>query len=354
MTPSSDRLLAIRSDGRHSDAMHEDCSSGASSSLGTQVEAWVAQLRGKRLVKVDALRGGAGARRYWRTQFAGGGSAVLMHARREDPAILPPALREESEALPFLSVTELLEGAGLPVPQIYGAWPAERWILLEDLGDRRLCDLPPNERLETSSAAVEILAGLHRVRAESALVDSRQFDAPWIRFELELFLNLGLSRDLDRRLRAQLENLVSYIGGLPRVLCHRDFQSQNLMLDPSGQLRMIDYQDALMAPRELDLAAFLFDAYVVIPDDARERLLDSYCQSAALTPDPGALAALTVQRKCKDFSRFRYLSRVKLDSRYGRFEASARVAVLDSLPRLPDRLSELGPLLVEAFEELGT
>ena len=61
--------------------------------------------------------------------------------------------------------------------------------------------------------------------------------------------------------RAEFKSIVEELAGEPRVLCHRDYHSRNLMLS-QGQLYLIDFQDARMGPDTYDLASLLRDAYV--------------------------------------------------------------------------------------------
>src|SRR5262249_3381655 len=68
----------------------------------------------------------------------------------------------------------------------------------------------------------------------------------------------------------------------PRVFSHRDYHGQNLFIQRGdrGQprLRVIDFQDALMAPSAQDLAVLLTtrDAARVITPQIERRLLDYY------------------------------------------------------------------------------
>ena len=55
------------------------------------------------------------------------------------------------------------------------------------------------------------------------------------------------------------------LAGEPRVLCHRDYHSRNLMLH-GGRLYIIDFQDARMGPDTYDLVSLLRDSYVDIID----------------------------------------------------------------------------------------
>ena len=55
--------------------------------------------------------------------------------------------------------------------------------------------------------------------------------------------------------------LADELADEPRVLCHRDYHSRNLMIH-ERRLYIIDYQDARMGPDTYDLASLLRDSYV--------------------------------------------------------------------------------------------
>src|SRR6185503_13342898 len=58
----------------------------------------------------------------------------------------------------------------------------------------------------------------------------------------------------------------------PRVLCHRDYHSRNLMLH-RGSLHIIDFQDARMGPDTYDLVSLLRDSYVDFSDQQVDELV---------------------------------------------------------------------------------
>ena len=73
-----------------------------------------------------------------------------------------------------------------------------------------------------------------------------------------------------RALRAEWAAIAEELAAEPRVLCHRDYHSRNLMLH-DGSLYIIDFQDARMGPDTYDLVSLLRDSYVDIADDASRR-----------------------------------------------------------------------------------
>jgi aminoglycoside/choline kinase family phosphotransferase len=232
--------------------------------------------------------------------------------------------------------------------------PRERWLLLEDLGDLRVCDLEGpalRERLHESAA---LLARVHEIPRDAALSLGRVFDQEWVRFELEHFLDHGAPTSLQPSLRPTVEQVARRVASLPHVLCLRDYQSSNLMVDPEGRLRVLDYQDALLAPPELDLAAFLYDSYLDLDSDLRAELLETYERTRGVRIEGASLALLIVQRKCKDFARFRFLAQVQHDFRFAPYEERARRAVLEALPEAAGELGSGAPVLARALEEAGT
>jgi aminoglycoside/choline kinase family phosphotransferase len=312
---------------------------------------WIETARGRALAELVSVPGGAGARRYYRARFADGTSAILMHALPEDPAILPPALRSQNDSIPFLEVSEFLARHRIPVPEIYGVLRSERWVLLEDLGDGRLLDLAKPERATRLREAIDLLARVHGLAREDALPFRRAFDAEWVRFELRTFAEHGLPERFHAALAPELDALARAVGALPRVLSLRDYQSQNLMIDPRGRLRVLDYQDALCAPAELDLAALVHDSYLETEASEQSELVSRYWRARGGGFDPSAFALLVVQRKCKDYGRYRMVVERKGDVRYRPYIARAAASVLGALPALPPAQRRLAELLETALRE---
>ena len=65
--------------------------------------------------------------------------------------------------------------------------------------------------------------------------------------------------------------MIDELAAEPRVLCHRDYHSRNLMLH-EDRLYIIDFQDARMGPDTYDLVSLLRDSYVDLPEQTVNEL----------------------------------------------------------------------------------
>jgi N-acetylmuramate 1-kinase len=74
-----------------------------------------------------------------------------------------------------------------------------------------------------------------------------------------------------------LREIAKRLASLPRVLVHRDFQSQNIIIQ-NGQANLIDFQGMRPGLAEYDLASLLFDPYVDLSRAERSELISYYRQ----------------------------------------------------------------------------
>ena len=116
---------------------------------------------------------------------------------------------------------------------------------------------------------VRVPAVRHRVRRREAHVGDGL---------LHQALPRGLPRRRLRRARRATRcapssrELVETLAAEPRVLCHRDYHSRNLMLHDE-RLYIIDFQDARMGPDTYDLVSLLRDSYVDLPEQTVDELI---------------------------------------------------------------------------------
>jgi aminoglycoside/choline kinase family phosphotransferase len=231
--------------------------------------------RGARIVP---LTGDASDRRYFRILLSDGPSVVLaVHAGPID-----------FDALPFANVARLLEEMDLPAPAILGHSDADGIIAQQDLGDVTLqAHLGAASAAEHAALYREAVALVARLQQQGAAFRSRDyvpytiaFDVEKLTWELNFFVRhfleayrgVQLSDDDRQTLAAEWSAIATELSGEPRVLCHRDYHSRNLMLR-DGRLYLIDFQDARMGPNTYDLVSLLRDSYVDLTESEVDQLI---------------------------------------------------------------------------------
>ena len=340
------------------------------------------------------LAGHASLRSYWRVGTfpaewpprGAGGAALAATARPSHVVmVLPPGAKPEEVTKggppavdPFVDVQGFLRRAAVRVPEILAFdadGPRGGLMVLEDLGDemletRLLAGDPPEPLYER---AIDALAAL-RARAEAIPRDEprcvafgRAFDRDLYLWELHHFrewlLEAWKGRALSPAERGlvdrEFERIAAALDAEPKGFTHRDYQSRNLMVLPDGTQAVIDFQDALLGPRQYDLVALLRDSYVELEPALVDAMLRRYLDRLhaeggprlAYGPFRERFDLLTVQRKLKDAGRFVFIDRVKKNPGFlPSIPASLRY-VRDAFGRQPD-LSELRAVLARHVPEL--
>jgi len=321
---------------------------------------------------VRRMAGHASLRSYWRVGTPPDSRVVMVmpeNARSEE-ATSGAAPTED----PFVNVQRYLKRTGVRVPAIDAFFAQDGLMVLEDLGDEmletRLLAGDPAEPLY--EAAVDLLARL-RARAEldpdpGCVAFQRTFDRLLYRWELDHFREWlleawkgsALSPTERPVVEHRFDEIAEALAAEPLGFTHRDYQSRNLMVLPGGEQAVIDFQDALLGPRQYDLVALLRDSYVELPPELVARMLARYLArfEAEGGPrlDPAGFRAtfdlVTVQRKLKDAGRFVFIDRVKGNPGFlPAIPASLRY-VREAFARLPD-LEGLREILSRHVPELG-
>ncbi|MBV8137104.1 MAG: phosphotransferase [Deltaproteobacteria bacterium] len=341
--------------------------------------AWADQIirntwRGSRVARSALLRGDLSTRRFWRITVDGGSapsSAILVDLGPDELPGYVRALRLVCEPLtepPWLTVHRFLTTLGVPVPALYATDRQHRAMLIEDVGETSLVDAvrrQPSETAELYRLAVDLLLVFHvkgtRALPANLLPATIAYDERLFRWEFKEFLELGcatLGADASALL-PELDALAGELGRLPRVFSHRDFHGQNLFVTrhtPAATLRVLDFQDALMAPAAQDLAVLLTtrDMAATMSPALEQRLLDFYY--AGLT----RLGAVTLRAEA--FSRSYHLCvlqhAIKMMGRFLMFERSGKSGYAIFVPRAVDQARRiLGgpcatgfPALARAFD----
>jgi aminoglycoside/choline kinase family phosphotransferase len=310
-------------------------------------------------LRVVAMSGDASTRRYYRVQDCGTDYVLALYP---EPF--------EAEALSFLTIHKLLQDYGLPVPQVVEVDGGRGIVLQQDLGD---CTLQEALRgcseaalAELYNEAVDQIATLQREAArgpQKAECFRIAFDLEKLSWELHYFLKHFLEGQRaceltveDRSTLAEaFHSLSQEIASWPRVLCHRDYHSRNLMRH-RDRLYWIDFQDARMGPATYDLASLLRDAYVDVPEALQEELKERLRQKAV--PEEARdvfrrrFDLMCVQRNLKALGTFGYMATVRQNPVYLPYIPRTLAHARRNLSRYPE-LERLWRTLARHVPELG-
>ncbi|MBA2436289.1 MAG: phosphotransferase, partial [Chthoniobacterales bacterium] len=272
-------------------------------------------------VRISPIEKGGSDRKFYRIRVSSEQSIILVKYSRE-----------QAENRRYVETAQFLSAQGVCVPKIYFHDPAEGLIWIEDLGERDLWSYRGESwtvRRAFYESALTEAAKLHRISAADSAEIRRdlpaQFDPTLYRWEQSYFFEncLGRHFGLDPE---QLEELAALpalgeiaerLASFPRVLIHRDFQSQNIIMR-DGQAHLIDFQGMRPGLAEYDLASLLYDPYVNLTESERAELIGFYRAEAGVNDlefaDKFQLCA--VQRLMQALGAYTYLGLVKKNSAF--------------------------------------
>lgn len=311
-------------------------------------------------VAVAALSGDASTRRYFRLSGPDGTSSIV--------ALYPESF--EATATPFYTVGEALIQVGLPLPKLLDHDGALGIYEQEDLGDLTLqhvlADASPTQMVDLYREAIDEIVLVQREAprvSQRAICFQTAFDIEKLSWELHYFekhfLELHRKVDLSVEDRSKLaegfHSLAARIASWPRVLCHRDYHSRNLM-QHQGRLFWIDYQDARMGPATYDLASLLRDSYVSLDEEFVQDRAEEFRQKGA--PDETRetfqqrFELMSIQRNLKALGTFGYMAIVRHNPVYLPYIPGTLAHVKRNLARHPE-LAALASVLRRHIEELS-
>lgn len=336
-----------------------------------------------RLSSLVPLAGDASSRRYFRGHLTGRqtpSSVIVMSLPAESSLPLSSeelaVFKEPLRELPFLNLHRFLTGIGSRVPKLFGYWKKEGILILEDLGDTALWDkvqgLSEEEVFGWYQRAIDELLLLQIVGTEArdnaCIAFQQRFDYRLYMWEFEHFLEYGLQKGpgtavnqnaLDA-LRGIFSAIARRLDSETPCLNHRDYHSWNLMVH-NGAVAVIDFQDALLAPPQYDLASLLNDRITdtVISPRLEEQLLQYYIDRRATKTGVAPLGDVfrevyllsAIQRDLKVVGRFWYLDIVKSKPGYKKFIPGTLRRLKRNLARLPET-EKIIPILAEQYEEM--
>lgn len=245
---------------------------------------------------------------------------------------------EKSENANYAACAVFLQNLGVSVPRVLAHDPAQRFLLLEDAGAEDLWAHREAEwprRRELYLAALAQAARLHAADpavAESAGLLQSPFDESLYRWEQEYFREHFLRAEFPREAGEALAAQARHLAAGPRVVLHRDFQSQNIMLRGGG-VCLIDFQGMRAGRAGYDVASLLYDPYVPMTADERNELAAGYARLAGRDDAEvwsDEFRACARQRLMQALGAYGFLGRVK-----------GRADFLMHIPVAAERLAEL-------------
>ena len=310
-------------------------------------------------VEIAPIEKGGSGRRFYRVRSSPTHSLILVKYELD---------REENRH--YVQIAEFLAEHAIRAPRVYFHDPGEGLIWMEDLGETDLWHYRAESwpvRRAFYESALEQVTRLHCLPIAAA-ADLRkdfpqEFDAPLYQWEQGYFFEhcLGRCFGVDEKTRAALSSLPALqeiaerLAALPRVLVHRDFQSQNIIIR-DGEAHLIDFQGMRPGLSKYDIASLLYDPYVELADSEREELFTLYQAmrnrvGAPLRNDGEELMRLcAMQRLMQALGAFGYLGLVKANPVFLEHIPAALGSLravltkIDGLEPLRETLANLSPL----------
>ncbi|NRF47922.1 phosphotransferase [Pseudomonas stutzeri] len=219
--------------------------------------------------ELTAASSDASFRRYFRWQ-GGERSLIVMDA--------PPP---QEDCRPFVKVAQMLDEAGVHVPQVLAADLQRGFLLLTDLGRQTYLDvIDAGNADQLFDDAIEALLKFQLQPVAQAMP---AYDEALLRRELQLFPEWYVQRHLGHALSEAQQDawericrlLIDSALAQPRVLVHRDYMPRNLMISEPNP-GVLDFQDAVLGPVSYDITSLFKDAFLSWPEPQVRAWLEVY------------------------------------------------------------------------------
>lgn len=237
------------------------------------------------VLEISQLTPDASLRRYFRVTLAPVGSVTTAGTTSAE-GVLPEqiisfvAMFFDSVASPeasggnsvdaddaYVELSRFFSRNGVAVPALLLDSRENALLFIEDLGDVNLASCIINRDPRVDALLDGSLDEIHELQAispdDTCLAFRRSFSAEQYAREMSEFDDFILAaRNVSPEIRADFRfralQLARRLDEEPRVLVHRDFHAWNLLVH-EDRVRVIDFQDALLATRAYDLVSLLND-----------------------------------------------------------------------------------------------
>jgi N-acetylmuramate 1-kinase len=284
---------------------------------------------------------------------AGSGRGYYRVRLGERSFVLQQSGPDDKDFNRFVEYGRLLHSESLPVPEIFAVSDTVYQVLMEDLGSCRLWDtvVGPGDQLGRAAywyprvlaALVQWQEASERVFASHPELAARSFDLAALEWETAYFKDNYLQahcgiESIPDDVTMFFQSLAHATNAHPRVLMHRDFQSQNIMVvPPEHRIALVDFQGARRGSVYYDVASLLWDPYTALPAGLVKDLFGLWVRSNPLLANVDFADAwkcflvASLQRLMQALGAYCFLSRVKGIASFASYIAPGRTRLQEVL-----------------------
>lgn len=204
---------------------------------------------------------------------------------------------EKPENFLYGNIARFLASCGVKVCEVFFDDPHSRTLIIADLGETDLLDFAKTATQSSKKKAYEnALREALKIHSQaSAKFESYPlklmpgFDEELYIWEQKYFYE-NFARD-HLRLEiaapdAEWSDLRRKFLSQKQCLIHRDFQSQNIIVNPQTlETSLIDFQGMRRGVKFYDVGSLIFDPYSDLGESLRRELFEFYCASFGLNPE---------------------------------------------------------------------
>ncbi|MCF0215308.1 MAG: phosphotransferase [Fibrobacteraceae bacterium] len=283
-------------------------------------------------LEISSIAGAGSGRRYYRVK-----SGSKVSVLQVNPELGDEKKKEDFDR--FVDYSKTFREIGIAVPRVYVVDEKAGQILQEDFGDRTLLDYVSPIDPQSGNVRIlyqEVIDSLVSMQSRStslflsrADIGARKFDYASLKWETDYFTENYLGRhvgitELPPSVRHLFATLACIVDSHPKVLMHRDLQSQNIMVRPNSEVGFVDFQGARRGSMYYDLASLLWDPYVCLPLDLVKDFFDYWYKISGIkdyTKEEAweSFIQASLQRVMQALGAYCFLSKVKKIEKFEKY-----------------------------------
>lgn len=229
---------------------------------------------------------------------AGSGRQYYRITEGEKTAILQTNASASEDFEHFVSYGKSFNDFSLPTPEIWAVDEAFAQILMQDMGEHTLLSVVVQDGQTLAGSArvlyPAVIDALVRWQESSpkfflcrADIAARRFDYSALKWETDYFRTNYLQKkrgiaEIPQAVENFFSTLACMVDTHPKVLMHRDFQSQNIMVCNNSEVGFVDFQGARRGTMFYDIASLLWDPYVSLPEAMVEDFFEDWYRGYTL------------------------------------------------------------------------